>query len=105
MIFSYPCRGFPSQLGEPILTTSKPDISKVINLDILIEKIISGHGILLMFGIGPHGMPKKISSIPRYNIDITSNGFSLETCVALGSVCGAIDARLKLYVDVNNDHT
>ena len=49
-----------------------------------------------MFGIGPHGIPKKTSSIPRYNLDITPGGFSLETCTALGAVCGAVGSRLGL---------
>jgi len=96
MKFPYPDKGFPPQLGEPILTTSKPDPSKQMSLDGLIDMVESGQSVLLVFGIGPHGVPKKTAAIPRYNLDITPGGFSLETCTALGAVCGAISARLSL---------
>ena len=91
MKFPYPDRGFPPQLGEAVLTTSKPDVSKQITLDQLMDMVEHGQSILLMFGI-----PKKTSSIPRYNLDITRGGFSLETCTALGAVCGAVGSRLGL---------
>lgn len=96
MKFPYPDRGFPPQLGEAVLTTSKPDASKQITLDQLMDMVEHGQSILLMFGIGPHGIPKKTSSIPRYNLDITPGGFSLETCTALGAVCGAVGLRIGL---------
>jgi len=96
MQFGYPeKKGFPPQLGEVILTTSKPDEKKQIRLDQLIDMLEHGQSVLLLFGIGPHGVPKKPSSMPKYNMDITPGGFSLETCTALGAVCGAIHARLN----------
>ena len=55
-----------------------------------------GQSITLLFGIGPHGVPKSAASIPRYNLDITPGGFSLETATALGAVCGAFADRLGL---------
>ncbi len=94
--FPYPEKGFPPQLGEPILTTSKPEASKQITLDDTISMIESGKSVLLVFGIGPHGVPKKTASIPKYNLDITPGCFSLETATALGAVCGAVGARLGL---------
>ncbi|MBR2254499.1 MAG: DUF531 family protein [Candidatus Methanomethylophilaceae archaeon] len=94
MKFPYPSKGFPPQLGEPVLTTCKPDPSKKITLDQLTDMISHGQSVLLVFGIGPHGVPKNVMSIPRHAIDITPGGFSLETCTALGAVCGALYARL-----------
>ena len=93
--FPYPSKGFPPQLGEAILTTSKPDAKKSITLKQTVEMVERGQSILLVFGIGPHGVPKDIMKIPRYNLDITTGGFSLETCAALGSVCGALYAKLN----------
>jgi len=94
MRFPYPSNGFPPQLGLPILTTCKPE-SKGIPLSKLVEMIDGGQSVMLLFGIGPHGVPKKAASIPSYAIDITTKGLSLETCTALGAVCGAIDAKLN----------
>ena len=92
--FPYPGKGFPPQLGEVVLTTSKPDPKKQITLDELVSTLRRGQSVTLLFGIGPHGVPKSVASIPRMHLDITPGGFSLETCTALGAVCGALHARL-----------
>ena len=91
--FPYPGKGFPPQLGEPILTTSKPDPKLSISLNEVKRMVESGKSVLLVFGLGPHGVPKSAASIPRYNLDITGGRFSLETCIALGTVIGALCAQ------------
>jgi hypothetical protein len=93
--FPYPSKGFPPQLGEPILTTSKPDEKKKISAAEVAEMVKQGKSIVLVFGIGPHGVPKEIAAIPKYHVDITGGGYSLETCTALGAVCGAISSMLR----------
>ena len=90
--FPYPGKGFPPQLGEPILTTSKPNPKLSISLNEIRNMLAGGKSILLVFGLGPHGVPKEAASIPRYNLDITGNRYSLETCTALGAVVGALCA-------------
>ena len=92
--FPYPDKGFPPQLGEPILTTSKPDQKKSITLRQTADMVSNGQSVLLIFGLGPHGVPKGPASIPRYNLDITDGKYSLETCTALGAVTGALHAML-----------
>lgn len=94
MSFPYPEKGFPPQLGEPILTTSKPDSKKSITLKNAADMVNDGCSILLIFGLGPHGVPKDVFSISKYNLDVTDGRYSLETCTALGSVTGAIHALL-----------
>ena len=94
MRFPYPAKGFPPQLGDPILTTSKPIASKEVTLKQVAEIVNRGRSVLFVFGIGPHGVPKDVSAIPNMNLDITGGKFSLETCTALGAVCGAISAEL-----------
>ena len=89
--FPYPGKGFPPQLGEPILTTSKPNPKLSISLS-EVRNMLSRGSILLVFGLGPHGVPKDAASIPKYNLDITGNKYSLETCTALGAVIGALCA-------------
>lgn len=92
--FPYPSKGFAPQLGEPILTTSKPDPKKSISVRQLADMVSRGQSILLVFGLGPHGVPKDASAIPKYNMDITGGCYSLETCTAVGSVTGALHALL-----------
>jgi len=90
--FPYPGKGFPPQLGEPILTTSKPNPKLSISLTEIRNMLAAGKSILLVFGLGPHGVPKEAAAIPKYNLDITSSRYSLETCTALGAVIGALCA-------------
>jgi len=90
--FPYPGKGFPPQLGEPVLTTSKPDPKRSIGIKELVSWIKEGKSVMLLFGLGPHGVPKDAASVPKYNLDITGGRFSLETCTALGAVAGAIYA-------------
>jgi hypothetical protein len=92
--FPYPTKGFPPQLGEPILTTSKPDPKKSITVRQLADMVQRGQSVLLVFGLGPHGVPKDAAVIPKYNVDVTGGGYSLETCTAVGSVTGALHALL-----------
>ena len=88
--FPYPGKGFPPQFGEPILTTSKPDPKKMMDIKQLSDYVKGGKSVMLLFGLGPHGVPKDPASIPKYNLDITGGRFSLETCTALGAVAGAL---------------
>jgi hypothetical protein len=90
--FPYPGKGFPPQLGEPILTTSKPDPKLSISLNDTKSMLENGKSVLLVFGLGPHGVPKNAASIPKLNLDITNGRYSLETCTALGAVIGALCA-------------
>lgn len=92
--FPYPTKGFPPQLGEPILTTSKPDPKKSMTVRQLADMVRRGQSVLLVFGLGPHGVPKDAAAIPKYNVDVTGGGYSLETCTAVGSVTGALHALL-----------
>ncbi|MGI5965223.1 MAG: DUF531 domain-containing protein [Candidatus Methanomethylophilaceae archaeon] len=94
-VFPYPSKGFPPQLGEPVLTTSRPDPSKNTSLGELTDMIKSGKSVLLVFGLGPKGVPRQAASISKYDIDITDGGYSLETCTAIGAVCGAVHAMLQ----------
>jgi hypothetical protein len=93
-MFPYPSKGLSPQLGEPILTTSKPDERKKINTDETAAMVREGRSVVFIFGIGPRGVPKETASIPKYHLDVTGGGFSLETCTALGAVCGAVSSKL-----------
>ena len=87
---------FTNEVPVPILTTSKPDPKKQLTLSDAVDMVERGQSITLLFGIGPHGVPKAAASIPKYNLDITPGCFSLETATALGAVCGAFAARMDL---------
>jgi len=57
--------------------------------------IKGGQSVLLLFGLGPHGLPKQMFEVGKYHLEITGKGLSLETCTALG----AVPAILRTLVD------
>ncbi len=84
--FDMPKKGFPPQLGTVIVTTRKPAAQKAIRPGELARQIDRGESVLLLVGLGPHGLPKKIFDIGQHHLDITGKGLSLETCTAMGII-------------------
>lgn len=93
-VFPFPDRGFPPQLGIPVITTKKPEEKKGISAREIARMLKEGRSVLLLFGLGPRGLDKKLFGIGKYHVDITGKGYSLETCTALGAVPSSIRAYL-----------
>ena len=87
--FPFPEKGFPPQLGEVVLTTSKPDAKRSIPAAEL-RSLMAQRGVLLLFGLGPHGVPKEVPKLAARHFDVTGKGLSLETCSAMGAVVGSL---------------
>jgi len=93
--FEFPKRGFPPQLGEAIVTTSRPDPKKATNAASLAGLLKRGTSILLVFGLGPRGLDDRdVYPLGRYHFDLTGRGFSLETATAIGAAPALIAAHL-----------
>ena len=91
--FDFPNKGFPPQLGKAVATTRNPDSRKIISVARVREMLSSGDSILLVFGLGPHGLPKDVLRTCRLHLDVTGRGISLETCTAMGAVVGSVMGR------------
>jgi len=91
--FDFPNKGFPPQLGVPVVTTRSPSAAKHVTVDELRATLASGQSVLLIFGLGPRGLPKDVFRIGQWHLDITGRGLSLETCTALGTVVGSLLGR------------
>jgi hypothetical protein len=87
--FPFPDKGFPPQLGEVVLTTSKPDKGKALAVRDA-RALLAERSVLLLFGLGPHGVPKDVPRMAARHIDVTGQSMSLETCTALGAVAAAL---------------
>lgn len=88
--FEFPKKGFPPQLGEVVITTRKPVAQKKVTAAQIRDEVRSGRSILLLFGLGPHGLPKEMFEMSQKHMDVTGRGYSLETCTALGAVIGSL---------------
>ncbi|MBU1158208.1 MAG: DUF531 domain-containing protein [Candidatus Thermoplasmatota archaeon] len=91
--FDFPKKGFPPQMGEVIITTRKPQPANAVSTAQVRSMVASGKSALLVFGLGPHGLPKDVFNMARMHMDITGRGLSLETCTALGVVIGSLLGR------------
>ncbi|AFN03104.1 DUF531 domain-containing protein [Pyrococcus furiosus DSM 3638] len=95
-LLDFPKRGFPPQFGEVIATTSKPSKEKVIGSREVAEMALRGKSLMLIIGLGRHGLPKEVFEISKYHLDITDGReISLETCTAIG----IIPARIKTLME------
>jgi hypothetical protein len=88
--FDFPKKGFPPQLGEAIVTTRKPAKDRSVAPEEVRSMLRSGRSVLLVFGLGPHGLPKEVFGLSKKHLDITTRCMSLETCTALGVVIGSL---------------
>ncbi len=88
--FGFPSKGFPPQLGVAVATTRKPQKEKSVMPSEVRAMVALGRSVLLLFGLGPHGLPKEVFSMCERHLDITRKGLSLETCTALGAVIGSL---------------
>jgi hypothetical protein len=88
--FEMPKKGFPPQLGEVVVTTRKPSEKSASSPQEVRDLLASGRSVLLVFGLGPRGLPKEVFGMANRHLDITMRGLSLETCTAMGVVVGSI---------------
>jgi len=91
--FDFPKKGFPPQLGEVVVTTRKPMGAKRVTSSEVRSLVSSGRSVLLVFGLGPRGLPGAVFDMSSRHLDITDRGLSLETCTALGAVVALLKGR------------
>jgi len=93
--FEFPKRGFPPQLGDVVITTNQPDAKKGVDARFLARLLQKGTSILLVFGLGPHGLDDHdVLPLGRYHFDLTGRGIMLETATAIGAAPALIAAHL-----------
>jgi hypothetical protein len=95
--FDYPKKGFPPQLGRILIATRKPDekISKTPKE--VAGFLIEGKSLMMVFGLGPRGLPGKVMKMGEYHMDLTGKGISFETCTALGAAPARVMTWLESY--------
>jgi hypothetical protein len=91
----YPNKGFLPQLGEVVLTTCCPVREKKRSVDEVARMVLDGHGVCLVFGAGPKGVPKEVHQFARNHMDVTFGEYSLETCTAMGACVAVLAHKVR----------
>lgn len=91
----FPDGGFPAKLGRVVATTPGPDPAKAVGPLDVARELAAGHPQLLLFGLGPRGLPDEVLQAAPHHLEATGRRVSLETATALGAVPAAIDAHLS----------
>lgn len=96
LTFDFPKRGFPPQLGRVVITTSQPDPKRATDGRSLADLLRRGTSILLVFGLGPHGLDDRgVLPLGDHHFDLTGRGIVLETATAIGAAPAIIAANLN----------
>jgi len=102
LVFDLPKKGFPPQLGTLIITTRKPWKERSVGVNDLARRAASGESLLMLFGLGPKGLPSELFEIGNAHFDVTGKGKSLETCTAIGSVVGSLSTAVSNFASRKN---
>lgn len=88
--YPFPDPGFAPQLGTPVLATRHPAVDKRIDLDALARHVHAGSSVVVLVGLGPRGVPKKVHEACPRHLELTDKQYSLETATALGVLAGRL---------------
>lgn len=90
--------GFPLQLGRMVATTPHPEKAKMTRPADVAHELAAGESQLLVFGLGPRGLPTDVLADASHHLELTGKGISMETATALGALPALISAHLS-YLD------
>ncbi|HEX2066315.1 MAG TPA: DUF531 family protein, partial [Candidatus Thermoplasmatota archaeon] len=94
--FPFPAGGaFPPGLGRAVATTPSPDAAKATTPREAARELAAGRDQLLLFGLGPRGLPPEVLAGARHHLELTGKGISLETATALGALPALLSAHLE----------
>jgi uncharacterized protein len=94
--FPFPKRaGFPPQLGRAVATTPHPDAGRATTPLEVARELAAGRSQLLVFGLGPRGLPRDVMDDARHHLELTGRGISMETATALGALPALLHAHLQ----------
>jgi hypothetical protein len=73
-------------VGRLVATTPAPDPGKAVTPVQVAKELSAGHDQLLLYGLGPRGLPAEVLQAAPHHLEITGKGLSMETATALGAL-------------------
>jgi hypothetical protein len=90
----FPDGAFPADLGRLVATTPRPDPAKAVTPLAAARELAGGRSQLMLFGLGPRGLPAAVLEAASHHLELTGQGISLETATALGALPALLSAHL-----------
>lgn len=91
----FPAAGFPPGLGRLVATTPAPLAEKARTPLAVAQDLAAGQPHLLLFGLGPRGLPEAVLASAAHHLEITGKAIPLETATALGALPAMLAAHLE----------
>lgn len=84
----------PAKLGGLVATTPDPAAGKATTPLEVARAVAAGEPRLLLYGLGPRGLPADVLAAAPAHLEITGQGIALETATALGALPAMLQAHL-----------
>jgi hypothetical protein len=94
---------FPPRYGRLVATTPRPDAAKAATPEAVARELAAGRDQLLLFGLGPRGLPAEVLAAAPVHLEMTGRGISLETSTALGALPAMLHAHLQHLVPARSE--
>ncbi|MEA3191166.1 MAG: uncharacterized protein QOD77_1748 [Thermoplasmata archaeon] len=85
---------FPAKLGQPFATTPHPGPGKATTPRAAAEELAAGRDVLLVFGLGPRGLPDAVLEAAPRHLELTGKGIEMETATALAALPAMVRTHL-----------
>ncbi len=92
--FSKDGADFPQSLGRIVATTPRPEAAKATTPLAVAAQLVAGTSQVLLFGLGPRGLPAHVLDGAAHHLELTGKGISMETATALGALPALISAHM-----------
>lgn len=86
---------FPARHGRLVVTTPRPEAAKATTPLAVAKALASGQDQLVLFGLGPRGLPPEVLEGAPVHLEFTGQGISLETSTAIGALPALLHAHLE----------
>ena len=84
----------PPRFGRLVATSPNPSANRATTPLAVAKELAAGHPQLLLYGLGPRGLPADVLAAAPVHLEITGKGISMETATALGALPAMLGAHL-----------
>ncbi len=94
--FDFPNKGFPPQLGRPVVTSEHPQPhATAVTPEDVASELTAGRSQLVILGLGPRGLPKDVLKRANHALELTGRNVGFETATVIGALPAMVHAHMQ----------